>query len=142
MFKQQYKCDKCGQIKWYKPNEVPDKCACELETYNDWRLPTIEELFTLINYNKHNPACDLKDTTSSNYWNINIYVSNSSYVWSVDFTSGYISYYNKSIRLYVRCVRDGENGLEWSKTSDNIMIWEEALDYADNLVSEVYYRGE
>ena len=36
MFKQQYKCDKCNKIEWYKPNEVPDKCECEEFTYPMW----------------------------------------------------------------------------------------------------------
>jgi len=201
MFKQQYKCDKCNKVEWYKPNEVPDKCECgqftypmyfksliignvykfislelaivleasnvskyvvgdsvellcphtdktnwievpkPIKTYNDWRLPTIKELLTLVNYKKFKPACDLEDTTSSDYWSATTYADFSCSAWNVSFGKGYTDYNFKSNNYSVRCVRDGKNGLEWSKTSENTMTWEEALDYADNLVAEVYYKG-
>lgn len=41
---------------------------------------------------------------------------------------------------YVRCVRDGCHGLEWSKTSKVQMTWKEAVEYAKNLKSPVYYK--
>lgn len=40
----------------------------EEQVFSDWRLPTIEELITLVNYNKINPACKLEDTEAGCYW--------------------------------------------------------------------------
>ena len=49
---------------------------------------------------------------------------------------------DKSIKRLVRCVRDGENGLEWSATTKNRMVWNEAIEYAKNLVAPVYYKDK
>ena len=119
-------------------NLVPIK---EERVFNDWRLPTIQELKTLVNYNKINPACDLEDTKSKCYWSSTPHVSNS-HAWQVDFGYGGDVTNRKEVRLLVRCVRDGENGLEWSATSENTMTWDETLEYANNLVAPVYYKDK
>ena len=38
------------------------------ELFNDWRLPTIDELGTIRNRSKPNLTCDLDDCFSDRYW--------------------------------------------------------------------------
>ena len=109
--------------------------------YNDWRLPTIQELLTLVNYNKYNPACDLEDTQCNFYWSSSPFAPDSRNAWSVHFGEGVDYWEGKSRFHLVRCVRDGENGLEWSASSEKSMTWNEAMEYAKNLIAPVYYKG-
>lgn len=110
------------------------------EVFNDWRLPTIEELSTLINYNKFDPASDLADAISNYYWSSTTYASYSSSAWLVYFGNGNQFSYDKENDYYVRCVRDGADGLEWSKSSTTKMNWEEAMQYANSLEESIYYK--
>ena len=109
--------------------------------HNDWRLPTIQELATLINYEKYNPASDLEDTLSNAYWSSTTYAYSAISAWYVYFYYGFQGSYLKASSLYVRCVRDGLDGLEWSKSSSNSMTWHKAIEYAKSLNAEVYYKG-
>ena len=105
-------------------------------------MPTIQELKTLVNYNKYDTACDLEDTIPNFYWSNSPSVSDSSGVWHVDFGDGNDGWFNKSFSALVRCVRDGKQGLEWSATSKYTMIWSEAVKYAKNLIAPVYYKDK
>lgn len=56
--------------------------------YNDWRLPTIEELKTLILSNKR-PAIDLEAFPNGDCWVWSSSPKDSSDAWGVDFNVGY-----------------------------------------------------
>jgi hypothetical protein len=72
-----------------------------------WRLPTIKELVSIVDYNRYNPACDKKLKCCSDfYWSDSTTVDYPDYAWGVDFGSGLVFWKHKSSNYYVRCVRD------------------------------------
>ena len=71
-----------------------------------WRLPIIEELILLIDFNTCNPACKINNCRSSYYWSSSPYVNLSSNAWSVNFDNGFVHFNPKGYHYYVRCVRD------------------------------------
>jgi hypothetical protein len=76
-----------------------------------WRLPSVEELSTLIDYGRENPAIDttyFPNTRSSNYWSSSTYIGNAYSAWYVSNNTGVVDTSNKSDELYVRCVSDGQ----------------------------------
>ena len=78
-----------------------------LSAKNDWRLPSIKELQSIVDIKKYNPAIKsgFKHVASYYYWSSSEYVSGSSYAWEVYFYYGSTSFNDKSDKYYVRCVR-------------------------------------
>jgi hypothetical protein len=72
-----------------------------------WRLPTIEELITLINFSKYDPASDFPGMSPYWLWSSSSYAYDVSYAWLVNFNNGAMDGYGKSATSYVRCVRSG-----------------------------------
>jgi len=81
-----------------------------LGSYEDWRLPNMNELTSLVDDSKFNPSIDtvFLYTASNYYWSSTTYANRSSYAWIVLFYNGGQSYYVKSNYRYVRCVRAGQ----------------------------------
>jgi hypothetical protein len=83
--------------------------------HNDWRLPNINELLSIVDYTKYNPAIDdsFQNVTPNrwkNYWSSTTIVNYPSHAWDVDFRNGYNSFNDKSASYtsVVRCVRSGQ----------------------------------
>jgi len=75
---------------------------------NGWRLPTIKELISLIDFTICNPACKIKTCLSSTYWSSSSVADNSIDAWCVYFYYGAAHYYRKSNNYHVRCVRNAQ----------------------------------
>ncbi|MEI6126829.1 MAG: DUF1566 domain-containing protein [Pseudomonadota bacterium] len=85
--------------------------ALVLGWHDDWRLPTINELASIVDSGGYAPAINatyFPDTRSSNYWSSSELIFDTGSAWLVDFNYGYMDYSNKTDRNYVRAVRGGQ----------------------------------
>ena len=85
--------------------------SLELDSNKDWRLPNINELKTIIDRSKYNPAIisAFEHTSSNGYWSSTTYEGNRELVWGVRFDGGFVGYDGKDNDYYTRCVRDGQS---------------------------------
>ncbi len=78
-----------------------------LDTFSDWRLPTIQELTTIIDYGTRDPALvsAFTNTSSSYYWS-STEAQNTANAYGVGIFEGDDKYLTKKTDLwYARCVR-------------------------------------
>ncbi len=111
-----------------KMNEV------EMCGYHDWRLPTREELRSVVDYGFSLPAIDkdyFPNTISSAYWTSSRYVNNDFRVWVVNFEHGGDNTHEKHRTLPIRLVRDSGK-----QNSAAIQIDEDAKD--DDSISDFF----
>jgi len=112
--------DHCTNLLWQKGtsdthptwDEAPAFCSSlNLGTLSGWRVPTIQELFTIVNYNTTTgifsfPQFDFGQSLypgglylwSSSDSNI------SGHAWQIQFTNGNVTMLQKTSQLEVRCV--------------------------------------
>jgi len=79
-----------------------------IANHQDWRLPNIKELRTIVDLTTSSPVIDpivFPGTNSSRYWSATTYAEVSVSAWYVNFYEGNVSTYSKSLTFYVRCVR-------------------------------------
>lgn len=88
--------------------EAFDYCnSLTYANYSGWRLPNKNELFTLVNYEKYEPASVFPDMPNYAFWSSSTRVSSTDtgYAWVVNFNHGGVGISNKTNSYYVRCVR-------------------------------------
>jgi len=88
---------------------VSSTTGCPGAGHNDWRLPTISELRTILDCSHGAPCVDpiFGPTQSSHYWSSSTYPTIPHYAWYVYFYNGDGNPNFKSGSLYVRAVRGG-----------------------------------
>jgi hypothetical protein len=79
-------------------------------TYDDWRLPTIEELTTIVNKGAVNPSkfTGFANIVSGYYWSSTTDAWDTSGAWDVNINDGGDYWNDKTDSYYVRCVRAGQ----------------------------------
>ncbi|MFK5986389.1 MAG: DUF1566 domain-containing protein [Pseudomonadota bacterium] len=80
--------------------------------YDNWRLPSREELRSIVDYGFSLPAIDkdyFPNSISSAYWTSSRYVNNDFRVWVVDFEHGGDNTHEKHRTLPIRLVRDSKS---------------------------------
>ncbi len=93
-------------------NWEDSKYYCEnlnINGFTGWRLPTIQELLSLVDYSTYNPAIGenyFPDTISSFYWSSTPHSYYIHGIWGVDFYYGYDNTSHKFNGFYVRAVRN------------------------------------
>jgi hypothetical protein len=86
----------------------------ELGGFNDWRLPTVKELYSLvhnINIDSDEPIATeyFPNTKQTFYWSSTSYAIDTDDAWSLNFYNGSVVGYNKSEDYFVRAVRGGQS---------------------------------
>jgi hypothetical protein len=61
-----------------------------LETGRAWRVPTLQELWNLIDIRMVTPASGFPDMSSDWYWSSSPYAGNTYYAWYINFNSGVV----------------------------------------------------
>ena len=87
----------------------PKKAVAELRLlgHADWRLPTIQELLTVVDYTRHDPTAntDLHRVKSAWYWTATKAAWSAGVRWLVNFNGGYSNINDEYGRARVRAVR-------------------------------------
>ena len=78
-----------------------------LGSHNDWRLPNINELKSIVDRSKFNPVIvdGFTNVRSDGYWSSTTHENYSSDAWLVRFDDGNVDNYSKVRNYDVRCVR-------------------------------------
>ena len=100
------------RVDWAKAKAVAE--AYRGGDHDDWRLPTIEELITLIDFSRFNPATNIglfPDTKPNFYWSSTPDASSPSYfAWLVGFNDGTVLFNGQYHSAFVRAVRGSRAG--------------------------------
>jgi C1A family cysteine protease len=105
-----------GRVNWQHALDYIKKLNRESYLgHNDWRLPNVNELESLLNAELSDPALPLNhpytNVQSFYYWSSTSYASSAYYAWVVGMDYGNVNYYNKSYNDgYVWPVRSGQCG--------------------------------
>ncbi len=70
---------------------------------DNWRMPTIEELYSIADLSIAKPVIDgdyFPNTVTSSFWSSSPYSENDTNAWIVDFYLGYVYHYRRSDEYY------------------------------------------
>jgi len=146
------------QLAW---QDSVDYCTALPLDGGGWRLPSIEELDTLVDVGRYDPSATegiFNHIFFSSYWSSTTYAYNTDLAWFVFFRYGGSTRNTKMNSYYVRCVRgeplviahnfernntteivnDSSTGLQWQDDANAISItssWLDAIDYCEHMLT-------
>ena len=88
--------------------EAEDYCSkLVIDKYEDFRLPTLNELQSIIDYNNYKPAIlrGFVNAANETYWSSTTFADDNREVWTINFKKGERSVKAKHYDRYVRCVQ-------------------------------------
>ena len=95
-----------GQVTYLEANSYCEDL--KLGEHTDWRVPTLKELISIVDYKRHEPAI-LKEFSRVDqdklYWSSTQYTNKSTEFWGVDFEDGDTDNASAIYDRRVRCVR-------------------------------------
>lgn len=105
----EWQCESPGEMTWHDAQEYAKSLS--LDGKDDWRLPTLAELESLLDRTKGRSdgrplmreAVPFQDTLS--YWSSTTFERHTKNAWIVMFDGAYVLSYYKSNSYSVRCVR-------------------------------------
>jgi len=108
----EWQCESAGEMSWKEALEYAQSLS--LGGNNDWRIPTVLELDTLVDrktlFDKMRPdmreEVPFRDTLS--YWSSTTFAEHTKNAWIVMFDGAYVLNYYKTNHYHVRCVRGYE----------------------------------
>lgn len=123
-----------GQFQWVNAKAITSSFAGK----TDWRLPTIQELQSLVDYTKSDPTPTLNTTifpnnSVSGVWSGSPYANSAGYAWSVGFSSGNSFENSLNGDLGVRLVRNAQSSSPLPPTDRNCL-----LDWAESRFASLF----
>lgn len=107
--------DKETNLTWMKEDDGKRRTWEDAKEYCEkvklpgkgWRLPTVKELISIVDYDKHGPCIDpvFIDTQTAYYWSSTPFAGDSGNAWIVNFSYGNVYWYHFDYEYYVRPVR-------------------------------------
>jgi len=98
--------DKADRAKWQDALKYCEGLV--LAGHDDWRLPNIRELESILDYTRCEPAIDpIFGGVPDWYWSSSVRVEDTYWAWNVNFWSGGVFDDTKFASFYVRAVRGG-----------------------------------
>lgn len=95
-----------GQVTYLEANSYCK--ALKLGGHDDWRVPTLKELLSIVDYKRHEPATlkEFKRVDQDKlYWSTTEYAGKSTEFWGVVFENGETDSASAIYSRRVRCVR-------------------------------------
>ena len=82
--------------------------ALTLKGRENWRLPSFEELLSIVDYTRHDPAINpvFDHVSEGTYWTAKDFSATKARAWTIDFRTGKTYYSYKTTNHAVRCVSD------------------------------------